>query len=697
MNIAVDTATASLGRLRQAGLFAVALAALIGATIPLFRLGFDPNLPAITVAWCLLTLILLAPLFLLERIGWLAGRPNRDLLAGPLTIITLLVALAVSFLGTIGLVLIALAAAGVLADSVRRSVPGIVWRRFWPWILLGVVCFVPLLGALMGVKYANFIADQLALYGRADGDTLFHAAIINGLRYFGMPATGVDGVRPFGYHVGVHFVTSRIAVLANADAIPALIVTRAVLLTPLLIYALVHGGLVLAARRAAALSVIAAILLALMLLLGLPSLGLGVGDIKSESFMLAPALLLLVFTPLYLLMTDRSIESPVGNALMWPFCILAIFVLAAAKVSVGYVFAGIIGYWVLRWHGIRALRFWLLGAAIAAVSLGSLWLFSPSAGESGAVLWGTPFYVEYGFRNGNPLLPLTVNIEGLALIGLLVFRHWRSELSLASALKQNRLMGLETFIIILFLANLPGLIMHIGGADAAYFVQVFDWMAKPLIIAEVLLLRPWAPIPGSAPFRRWAGPVMTGIAIVACGIGMFRAAQTQTNISLAMMALVRTGDPTYFDSTKRKELRADASHAVTELGWGGLFSAPPPKAPATDLVEALHILRATTGNGGALYVPPEAKAIWGLTSDCGGKSMLSMATAGLPMLNGYFPGPAQCPQEFALSGYDSVPAQTDKLDDAGVCMKAQEIGAAVVLTARSLDPADFHTTQCTAQ
>jgi hypothetical protein len=160
-------------------------------------------------------------------------------------------------------------------------------------------------------------------------------------------------------------------------------------------------------------------------------------------------------------------------------------------------------------------------------------------------------------------------------------------------------------------------------------------------------------------------------------------------MSLAMMALVRTGDPTHYDSMKRKELRADASRAVTELGWGGLFLAPPPEAPAANLVKAMHMFRAAVGNGASLYVPPEADAFWNLTADCDGKSLLPMAVAGIPMLNGYFPEQAECRQEFALSGYASVPDQVSKLDSAGICKRSRENGGAMVMTAPSLSTTGY--------
>lgn len=695
MSGTIEIAPATIGRHREAALFAVALAAAIAGVIPLFRLGFDLELAPIAVAWCLFAAAALVPLFLLDRLSWFAHRPNSHLLTGPLTVLVLLTALAASFLGFAGLAIIVLAALVGLADAIRQSLSGATMGRCWLWLLAGALCFLPLLGALTGVKYTNFLADQLALYGRADGDTLFHAAIINSLRYFGVPATGIDGVRPFGYHVGAHFLVSRIAALSGADAIPSLIAARAVLLTPLLMLALMQGGIAYAAHRMAKPSVMAAVLLALFLLLGLSTLGLGVGSITSESFVLATALLALVFVPAFLLATEASIEAPTSAVIRWVFCIAAIFVLAACKVSIGYVFAGTLGYWALRSFGLKSGRFWLIAVSIGIVSLGSLGLFSPSAGESGAEFLGTPFYVEYGFRNGYPLLPLTVNIEGLALIGLMILRHCRSSLSVTTALKQNRLLGLETFLIILLLANLPGLLLRIDGGDAGYFIQVFGWAALPMILGEMLVGRPWIPAPAAAPIRRWAAPTITLLIVAGCAVGTFGAAQSQANMSLAVMALVRTGDPTYFDSTKRKELRADARRALKELGWSGLFLAPPPKSPAADLVTALKDLRATYGNAARLYAPADALDYWSLTKDCDGKSLLSMAEAGVAMIDGYYPDQEACRQEFALSGYEGSAAPlTRPLSDEDICALSTEAGRTVLILGRGLEQAGFRIAAC---
>jgi len=57
-----------------------------------------------------------------------------------------------------------------------------------------------------------------------------------------------------------------------------------------------------------------------------------------------------------------------------------------------------------------------------------------------------------------------------------------------------------------------------------------------------------------------------------------------------------------------------------------------------------------------------------------------MATAGLPMINGYPP----CTPKFIYNGY-TPPAQLVRLDDAEVCRRAQGLGFSEILIVDSVD------------
>lgn len=691
------TVNEALAGQRQTALFAVGLSWVLAGLIPLCRLGFDPLLQEVFTASGVLTFVLLLPFILLERLPRIASLPQRDFLVGPLVVASLLLALSVSYLGALGVMLITLGAVITLGDAAQRGIRVNGLRGLWRWLVVGFFVFVPLLAALQGSKYANFIADQLALYGRADGDTLFHAAIINGLRFFGTASTGIDGVQPLTYHIGAHFIAARLAAMSHSEAIPALIALRAPFLTPLLLFAVAQSSLVWSRLRGAKGNALAACGLSLLAILGLPAIGLGVGSLNSESFMLAPTLLLFAFTPIYALFTDKSLILPFRPSVIWCFGIFMIIMLAISKISVGYVFAGVLGYTAFRTYGIRSWQPWLLIVTIGSAFLVSFWAFGVSKGQSGVTLFGVPYYIEYGFHGGHPLLPLTANIEGLAFCTILAARLRHGGLSIWQGFQQRKTVGLEMFAVIFILANLPGLVLEIPGGDATYFIQVFDWAAKPLLVGEVLafcgrLRRNRADVVG---WWRWlVAAVVTG-AILSSLIGLVVSMVNQTFLAASMNALVRTGDLTYFQSNRRKQLRADAGRAIDAPGWAGLLNATPPRPPAEELAQALLDARASGGNLAGLYVPPNIDSFWSLTKDCDGKSLFSMAVGGIPMLNGYYPRPRECVQEFSLSGYTAPAGDLPTLADPAICAIAKARSMSTVLIANGLGATSVHILLCT--
>jgi hypothetical protein len=548
------------------------------------------------------------------------------------------------------------------------------------WLIVVVVLAIPLVGNLDGTKYANFIADRIMLFGRADGDTLFHGALINSLRYYGITATGIDGVAPFSYHVGIHMLAARIAAMTDADAIPALIAVRAVLATPLAFFAIASGGIVWARRRGAVTDrAMLAAILSFVLTLGAGSLSMGMAGFGSESVILAGALTMLAF-PSFLLMAIGPGLGRVG----WIVGILLVLPFGAAKISFGFVWGGVIGWWALRKLGLKHGGFWLIAVGdLAAFGL-CLFLFNP--GGAGAIWFGIPYYVDM-IRRGNVLSPILINIIGFAVMAIIA-QAWRRPGPQTVTGSQARDV-LEIVAIIFFLANLPGAVMEIPGGDAFYFIVVFGWLTLPLMTGEVLVRADTT--------RRPIALSVATVAVVACVIGLAVVGVRQWRIVINTEAMVRSGDMQYFTGVGARALRTGSSKALNELGVSGIFTASPAPAPATPVVDALRRFRASAGDAGTVYVAPATAAYWSLTEDCDGKSLFAMAAAGVPMLNGYYPDQKGCGQEFSLLGYPGLPADLGKpLDDAGICAHAAAVHSTTVLILSDVTPTT-RTLSCAAQ
>jgi hypothetical protein len=654
---------------RRVALFTLALSAAVIGAIALARLNLPTQWAPIGGAWAMLCGVLLSPPLILER--WRTALWPRDLLAGPCSIAVLLALWLLTYLGALGLGLIVLVAALALIAALRAELPALSGKRLAGWAGVTLVFAMLLAANLDGTRYASFIADRLMLFGRADGDTMFYGALINAWRYHGVLATGIDGIAPTTYHAGAEILAARIAAMTGAEAVPTLIAVRAVLLAPLACFAIAAGGLVWARRRGAGRSrPIRAVLIALLLVIGASAIRISTIGFESESLILAGALLMLAF-PSYFL---RASGDGLGR-LGWITGVLLILPLAAAKISFGFVWAGLFGWWALRKLGLRRAGFWLVAIADVSLLALGLWLFRPA--QASVVWFGTPYYLEI-IRDGDVLGPILINLLGFAVVGIL----WRA----ARRPQPETLSGrqardaVESLAIVFLLANLPGALTEIYASNAIYFVLVFCWLAVPLATGEILLQ-------SERQAGRKGAYALAGVAIIACIVGATLTTLREWRIIVGTEALIRTGDLQYYHGKSARGFRAGAAAAVKDLGLRGVFTATPVRSPAEDLIAAIRQFRSSAGNGGSVYVAPDTQAYWALTEDCDGKSLFAMATAGVPLLNGYYPDQTGCPQEVALAGYAGVPANLGQaLNGAGICAHAAAIRTPSVLVVSAVTP-----------
>ena len=681
-----QTRPTDLASFRRIALFTVVLAAAIGVTVPVFRIGMPPLWAPILASWFALAAALLLPIAILdwrlpERSGW-----TPDMLVGPAVVAGLVIVELLGLLGTIGYILIGIAALVGLGLAIRREIGQARAGRMIGWLVLVVALWLPLIGALHGTKYANFIADQLMLWGRTDGDTLFHGALINSLRYFGTIATGIDGIHPFGYHVGVHFLAGRIADLSGVQAVPALMAVRAILISPLLVFAIAAGGILWARVRGGGPErPMLAIAGSLLLNLGLPVLQIGVGSLNSESLVLAAAILALVW-PSFLIAANNTgtDRGPGMSAAAWTGGLLLILLLGAAKVSFGLVWAGIIGWWALRKLGLRRTSFWVVAILSVGGFVSIAMLFSTPGTESGAKVFGTPFYLDM-MKHGYPLFPILVNLEGIAVMVIMGLVLRRAHPDRPAERRWARDV-IESLAVVFVIANLPGLVLKIAGGDTIYFVQIFGWVAKPLLLGEILRLPELRPSAMRNPPQR-VGVALTWIGTVACVVGLMLVGIRQARLAIDMEAAVRTGNLDYYSSAGSRAVRTNAKRALRKLGIAGVLTTAPAAAPGAALADALIGFRQSAGPAGGLYVPPSLTDYWSLQLDCNAKGQFPMAASGVPMIDGYNPDPTTCKQGFSLLGYSGLPDDFGKsLDDAGICAHAKADGLSRVLVLTQMRP-----------
>lgn len=647
-----------------------AMTALAMAAATLFArtgLGFPGPLLAASVA--IVVLATFGPAL------WASRAPERQAWVGPLAGALLILACgAIGLAGMIGVAVVCLLALGCLVLGVRAGRPGaLVVLLECAIVLVGVLFFALELG---GTKYVNFLLDQLILHGRADGDDYLNAALTKSLSTLLVPAPGIDGVAPTKYHFGFYALAATLTPLAGGDAPLALIGLQMLVLVPLLVFALAQGATLIAARLAPAHAprplLIAALAFALVPLAQLSGLA---NLVAYSTSMLLGGTLLTLLAPAILVQVPARAGAPAGR--FWWAAALAIPLLAVAKISAGYVWTAVAGWLALRKIGLTRLPLWGLGIAMAILFFGSVYLFAPT-GSGGGTLFGTPFYVERGFAEGNYLLPLQLQWQSLAaLIGLILLRRYADD--------GFRKLLIEAVIIAIVAANLPGLLMQIPGGDAIYFLVAGEWLALPILLA-LLALAPGA-LRAATRGRRIGGWAVAAAAAIGLVIGAVGTVPERVHTFVSAEALVHTGDRTYFADHKRRALKADFKRALDDQSLLALMRTPVPEPLGLKLANELRGVDGAAKTGAIAFAAP-GSAYWTLVGECDGRSLWPMAVAGVSMLAGQSAGKAGCPDEGPLlgAGLPDVPLSAAPTEEE-LCALAVQRRFRTILVLKGLDEA----------
>jgi hypothetical protein len=615
------------------------MTALVMAAATLFaRAGLGFPLPLLAACVGIVVLATFAPAL------WASRVPNRQVWVGPLGGVVLILACgAIGLLGMIGVALVGVLALGCLALGVRAARPSTITVLLECAIVLAGVLFFAL--ELGGTKYVNFVLDQLILHGRADGDDYLNAALTKSLSTLLVPAPGIDGVAPAKYHFGFYALAATLTPIAGGDAALALIGLQMLVLVPLLGFALAHGAALIGARlapehapRALVLAALAFALVPLAQLSGLANL------VAYSTSMLLGGTLLTLVAPAILVQVPTSTGETTGR--FWWAAAVAIPVLAVAKISAGYVWTAVAGYLALRKIGLKRLPLWLLGVAMAILFFGSVYLFAPT-GSGGGTLFGTPYYVERGFAEGNYLLPLQLQWQSLAaLIGLFLLKRHAAD--------GFRRLLIEAVIIAIVAANLPGLLMQIPGGDAAYFLIAGEWFALPILLATIAA----APSMLAATSRNWriGGWAVTAAAAIGLVVGLVETVPLRAHTFVSAEALIHTGDRSYFADHKKRALKADFKRALDNQSLFALMRLPVAEPLGLKLADQLRSVDGAARTGAIAFAAPDS-AYWTLVGECDGRSLWPMAVAGVSMLGGQSAGKATCPDEGPLLGA-ALPAVT---------------------------------------
>lgn len=666
-------------RHREIALFFTLVALLLALALCAARTGMETD-PAPMARIAALTVFALNAPFLLGHIA----RASGPAFTGIKMLLVLALGIVVASFGLVGTAIVGLAAIASLALNIvavaRARAPAI---RILALLGLSVLATIAIFSDFASTKYANAFSDQLVLYGRADGDVLMHSALINAWRYFAEPSAGIDGIALTRYHFGMHGIIALLADSRAMGAVLAFSIFKAVLLYALAFSAALQCATLLrpAAGRSPSLLFLVIILAFVALI---PPIDTGyLASANSETAMFSGMIIFALLPYFHLTLTDPATERA---ARVRTLIIAAglIVPLSLFKLSAGYTWASAVFIWSLMAFGLRDRATWIAWVLTAAGGLLSLYLFTLT-GRGGAVgtsyqteLFGTPYFVEYGFAKGDYLFPVMLNIGSLLVLALSIVQWRRGGGRSRASLWADP--DFRFIAVTLVLANLPGLFLDIDSGNAGHFIVQQNLLALPFLIAALAALIEERS--GAGQTRSALRAVGIAVAAVIVVLGLYGAGKkwaADTRTVIAQRALINTADGGYYRSNRKRDLKADANRYLDAEGVGHLLTTVAAAPPGASLASALMSARVQYGNGLATYVAPDVESFWSLSEDCDAKSLFTMTAAGVPMINGFPP----CPPKFVYNGFPP-PAEIATLDPAALCGRAQTLGFGHVFVVQDL-------------
>ncbi|MCK1483025.1 MULTISPECIES: hypothetical protein [unclassified Bradyrhizobium] len=509
--------------------------------------------------------------------------------------------------------------------------------------------------------YATVLTPEQALTGLQHLDTLFHASIANMLVNSGHLSTGLDGLMPIKYHVLSHIWMACVGLWLGVTTLEAYYLAAQIIAIPLLFFVLIMAGLLLR-RPAQGLTNGALVTLMPLLLLMVADLWGATSYLVSESYLVSLLLLLLAMPLLAEIADERSSLGP-------PLIALAIAgtLVLFAKISVGVILWGVVGYLLWRRLGLTLLNFIKVAAPIAPlVGLASV-VSSPDAGTYVHALSPLSFVREY------PRLALPNIAANLVLLYGAV-RLW-----LAGSLDEKRLA--EAFALFAMGSLVPALLLDIAGGSAFYFANVGTFVCIAFLTAygapmlERLQLRAFTP-----------GMILLVIVFIALATNEKRRSSiefTRQFQELRARAHVLAGRG---DVAPLPTLRAMAALLSPAGSVRGEIGDDVRHTPGAQSIQTLLSLGAAQTHRTAVFVAPNDRSFWTNNIDCRGDSFFVPAILGVPMLKGLSPPEFKCGRDiyYTTSLYKND-AISEVAGDAQLCARASIFGLNTILVLSAPD------------
>ena len=527
-----------------------------------------------------------------------------------------------------------------------------------------------------GGSFAHVYSPEFALVGIAHRDTMFHVAIAEMIRNFGVVSTGLDGFVSFAYHIGSHVWMGSLSRLLDIPVFHAYYMGVQIFAVPMLLFSLVFAISWVWRPKQLPILVMAVALALLCLVETQGSFAYYV----SESYLFA-----IIFYLLSLPLVIEVIRHPKESLWMdWRRLTVAIalaLVLVALKISVGAAWCAGALYVFLRRYPKEG---WPL--FIVAVSTVMLLIIVFAFNVHSNPNWAETFRFDPIAANllrpplANMLLPLAVLI-----FGRLFYRHIGDEGKLI----------LEFVALTTIVTNAPGMLLDILQATDYYFVNVATWLGYVVSVGAVFFLVQYVRDIGltlksqggvrrivTVDFQRLV-VVLAVTVILVTTLTSDAKMQVISRSAKASSELLHRAE--HVNARRAHPLRFSPKVEERKGFLNSKIAAELNHTPGAFFVSEIERLKGMAPGPLAVFVPPDNLEFWtlaranrGLKSIldedyCWKQSFFVPALVGAPMIKGV--PPAECEQTSFYGFYKyGDESNSSSVDDTALCAHAVDRG-----------------------
>lgn len=668
-------------------IFGFVLALALALAYLTFRLGFPLHIEEVALALSFYVFVVFSP-----PLGWRLLRKSppkypSDLIL--LSVAAMAVAVALSWLGATGRYAYFAASAAALLYFFFR-----LFRVFTLWSIASTLLTAALTGALIAVFTFSFeigpTMREALFFDRAGADPLYHLAITQMAKYFGVPSTGFNGTDLVHYHTGSHFLIGRMSRLFDADAVGIYGTISSIFVIPFLIAASATAMLDICRIRDAECSPrwSIAVLFVVAALVVHAVLDRAV-IFSNPSYPLALILVVSALPRFCAAVGSIGARGAESGALLPAGFVVMVFLLpliAWMKTVTAIVALIVWGFAYFRYRNSLRAGF-LYGLVLAALLAATFHLFMPSNIEGRfQIVFGQYLWEEYVKESELPFYPLLVffskNAFVIALLWVALRQHRMTSLGqFWGGVKERRLVGVEAVVLGAIAAAMPELFTGGGEPDPGiayyYASNAVSWLAALLLFAYLAEPQPEAAraLPDGATgavVRRWGAAAIVLIAISYTTVEYHLAHHWKSAVARA----VEIRKTVFGAGYSVNPISSDAfRRSIMENSFSDGYSAPQLERDNNvyRITGALRSLRNEYGDRIAAYL--ERDVLYAFSKiDCQFALLYAPALAAVPNIT---PPSRNCPYSLRFAKADD---EVDKFpsEDAEICSRAHARGFDVV-------------------